>query len=50
MLKFKLIGVDDNGAGVAAILEVARQLHDERKSSRENTLIFISPDLEEAGN
>ncbi|XP_045184001.2 uncharacterized protein LOC123542287 [Mercenaria mercenaria] len=39
-------GVDDNGAGVAAILEVARQLH-QQKSKREHTVIFISPDLEE---
>lgn len=42
-------GVDDNGSGVAAMLEVARQIVDQNKNGikRNNTIIFLSPDLEE---
>ncbi|XP_045168396.2 uncharacterized protein YfbL-like isoform X1 [Mercenaria mercenaria] len=42
-------GVDDNGAGVAAMLEVARQLGSQNKQGvkRNNTVIFASFDLEE---
>lgn len=41
-------GVDDNGAGVAAMLEAARQLQ-EKKLTTKHTVIFVSPDLEEGG-
>jgi len=42
-------GVDDNGAGVAAMLEVIRQITDMNKkgTKRGNTIIFASFDLEE---
>ncbi|XP_060599515.1 uncharacterized protein YfbL-like [Ruditapes philippinarum] len=42
-------GVDDNGAGVAAMLEVAKQLTGQNKQgvTRKNTIIFVSFDLEE---
>ena len=39
-------GVDDNGAGCAAVLEVARQIT-EMDMKRQNTIIFISWDVEE---
>lgn len=44
-------GVDDNGAGVAAMLEVARQLGDQNAKGvkRNNTMVFLAPDLEEYG-
>ncbi|XP_060603516.1 uncharacterized protein YfbL-like isoform X2 [Ruditapes philippinarum] len=44
-------GVDDNGAGVAAMLEVAKQLTGQNKQgvTRKNTIIFVSFDLEEEG-
>ena len=44
-------GVDDNGAGVAAMLEVIRQITDMNKkgTKREYTIIFVSFDLEEYG-
>lgn len=41
-------GVDDNGSGVVAILEAARQLN-EKNVTPEYTVIFVSSDLEEAG-
>lgn len=43
--------VDDNGAGVAAMLEVIRQITDMNKkgTKRGNTIIFASFDLEEDG-
>lgn len=42
-------GVDDNGAGVAALLEVAKQLGSQNKKGikRKNTVMFVSFDLEE---
>jgi len=42
-------GVDDNGSGVAALLEVIRQIMDMNKkgTKRGNTIIFASFDLEE---
>lgn len=42
-------GVDDNGAGVAAMLEVVRQVTDANKqgTKRQNTLFFASFDAEE---
>ena len=42
-------GVDDNGAGCAAVLEVARQITEMDISGmkRQNTIIFISWDVEE---
>ena len=42
-------GVDDNGAGCAATLEVARQITemDMAGKKRQNTIIFISWDVEE---
>ncbi|XP_071175932.1 uncharacterized protein YfbL-like isoform X1 [Mytilus edulis] len=45
-------GVDDNGAGVAAMLEVVRQLTDRNKNGvkRKNTMIFVAFDLEEYGS
>lgn len=44
-------GVDDNGAGVAAMLEVVRQVTDANKqgTKRQNTLFFASFDGEELG-
>ncbi|CAC5425943.1 unnamed protein product [Mytilus coruscus] len=44
-------GVDDNGSGVAAMLEVVRQLTNINNSGykRKNTIIFVSFDLEEYG-
>ncbi|XP_060597493.1 uncharacterized protein YfbL-like isoform X2 [Ruditapes philippinarum] len=44
-------GVDDNGAGVAAMLEVAKQQTGQSKQGvkRKNTIIFVSFDLEEQG-
>ena len=44
-------GVDDNGAGVAAMLEVVRQLTDRNKNGvkRKNTMIFVAFDLKEYG-
>lgn len=44
-------GVDDNGAGVAAMLEVVRQLTDRNRNGvkRKNTMIFVAFDLEEDG-
>ena len=42
-------GVDDNGAGCAAMLEVARQLT-EMNVKRQNTIIFVSFDVEERSN
>ena len=42
-------GVDENGSGVAALLEVTRQITDMNKqgTKRGNTIIFVSFDLEE---
>lgn len=42
-------GVDDNGAGVAAMLEVIRQVTESNKqgTKRQNTIMFISFDAEE---
>ncbi|XP_060580482.1 uncharacterized protein LOC132737238 [Ruditapes philippinarum] len=42
-------GVDDNGSGVAAMLEVAKQLSGQNKRGvkRNNTIIFVSFDLKE---
>lgn len=42
-------GVDDNGAGVAAMLEVVRQVTEANKqgTKRKNTIMFISFDAEE---
>ena len=42
-------GVDDNGAGVAAMLEVVRQVTDANKKGvkRKNTIMFVSFDAEE---
>ena len=52
-LKFKNVssGVDDNGAGVAAMLEVAKQLTsmDLQGQKRKNTIFFVSFDHEESG-
>ena len=44
-------GVDDNGAGVAALLEVARQVTAANKqgAKRQNTIIFACFDGEELG-
>ncbi|XP_052059954.1 uncharacterized protein LOC127700500 isoform X2 [Mytilus californianus] len=44
-------GVDDNGAGVAAMLEVVRQLSYMNKNgiTRRNTIVFAGFDLEEYG-
>lgn len=44
-------GVDDNGAGVVAMLDVARQLTEMNKqgTKRNNTIIFVSFDIEEQG-
>ena len=39
-------GVDDNGAGCAAVLEIARQLTSEG-IKRQNTILFIGFDVEE---
>ena len=43
--------MDDNGAGVAAMLEVARQLTEMNKQGvkRQNTIFFVSFDIEEQG-
>ncbi|XP_063439139.1 aminopeptidase YwaD-like isoform X1 [Mytilus trossulus] len=45
-------GVNDNGAGVAAMLEVVRQLTDRNRNGvkRKNTIIFVAFDLEEYGS
>ncbi|XP_076109962.1 uncharacterized protein YfbL-like [Mytilus galloprovincialis] len=45
-------GVDDNGAGVAAMLEVVRQLGYMNKNgiTRKNTIVFAGFDLEEYGS
>ena len=45
------IGVDDNGSGVVAMLDVARQLTEmnRRGVKRNNTIIFMSFDIEEQG-
>ncbi|VDI19761.1 Hypothetical predicted protein [Mytilus galloprovincialis] len=45
-------GVDDNGAGVAAMLEVVRQLTDRNRNGvkRKNTMIFVAFDLKEYGS
>ena len=45
------LGVDDNGAGVAAMLEVVRQLSYMNKNgvTRRNTIVFAGFDLEEYG-
>ena len=42
-------GVDDNGAGVVAMLEVVRQVTEANKqgTKRQNTIIFASFDAEE---
>jgi hypothetical protein len=42
--QFTISGVDDNGAGVAAMLEVIRQITDTNKkgTKRGNTIIFAS--------
>ena len=39
-------GVDDNGAGCAAVLEIARQLTS-KGMKRQNTILFIGFDVEE---
>jgi hypothetical protein len=46
-----LVGVDDNGSGVVAMLEVARQLSEMNKKGikRKNTILFAAIDLEEYG-
>lgn len=46
-----LARVDDNGAGVAAMLEVARQMGNQTVNGvkRSNTMIFLASDLEEYG-
>ena len=51
MLYVYISGVDDNGSGVAALLEVIRQITDMNKkgTKREYTIIFVSFDLEEYG-
>ena len=43
--------MDDNGAGVVAMLEVAKQLTAMNKKGvkRKNTVIFVSFDIEEQG-
>ncbi|KAH3799038.1 hypothetical protein DPMN_152642 [Dreissena polymorpha] len=43
-------GVNDNGSGMAALLEVARLLTDQHKKGfrRNNTIIFVAFDLEES--
>ena len=45
-------GVDENGSGVAALLEVTRQITELNKNGtkRGNTIIFVSFDLEEENN
>ena len=45
-------GVDDNGAAVVSMLEVARQLTEmnQQGARRQNTIIFVSFDTEEEGN
>ena len=42
-------GVDDNGSGVAAILELARALHDGNCTNK-YTIILVAFDLEELGS
>lgn len=44
-------GVDDNGSGVAALLETAKIICRQNKEgkTRQNTIIFASFDLEEYG-
>ena len=42
-------GLDDNGSGVAAILEVARALHDANCTNK-YTVIIVAFDLEEYGS
>lgn len=44
-------GVDDNGAGVVAMLDVARQLTEMYRhgTKRNNTILFVSFDIEEQG-
>ena len=53
VLNFDLIttGVDDNGAAVVSMLEVARQLTEMNQQGvrRQNTIIFVSFDIEEEG-
>lgn len=48
---FIYTGVDDNGSGVAAMLEVVRQITNINNSGykSKNTIIFVSFDLEEYG-
>ena len=47
-----IVGVDDNGAAVVSMLEVARQLTEMNRQGlkRLNTVIFVSFDIEEEGN
>ena len=44
--------MDDNGAAVVSMLEVARQLTEMNRQGlkRLNTIIFVSFDIEEQGN
>lgn len=44
-------GVDDNGSGMAALLETARQIGTANMNGviRNNTIIFVAFDLEEYG-
>ena len=44
-------GVDDNGSGVAAMLEVVRQVTkiNSRGTKRQNTIMFLSFDAQELG-
>ena len=44
-----IIGVDDNGAAVVSMLEAIRQLREKSEVKRQNTMIFVSFDIEEEG-